>query len=99
MQEKFNLVLKELHYNSLDRGKRYILIFELLYIAIYLGYEAGITQDNENSDVLIAIFELPDVGQITYHFPKSKLCWDGADNKERYKRINKFLREVENNVI
>lgn len=73
-------------------------IYQLIAAAAVLGWPTGFRQCHVKHDAdaveecwPVAYVDLPDGGQVSWHLPPYSSEWDGHDNDEKYRRIERYL--------
>lgn len=80
---------------AVDKGyaQRYVRVFQAAGIAAKLNYTVDIRIDPKDTDWPILCIVLPGVGEVSWHMPVSKRPFSGYDTKEKYVRVNAFIKE------
>lgn len=86
-------VLQLIEQHDGDHAVRNPLVFEALYLAQKCGYAAGIRLDADEPRWPVVYLELPS-GQVSWHVPEHVNLWDGHSSAKKYRRIQKWIREL-----
>jgi hypothetical protein len=84
--------LRRIEEHDTDYDERYDLVWVAVINARRAGYAAGVRIDPAEPDWPVVHIELP-TGQVTWHMPQHETPWDGHDTPEKYRRVNKFVKE------
>lgn len=70
-----------------------LLIAEARRQLIPVGFAYDTKQDNPDLEGrrIVVYFELPEVGQVSWHLPEYTTPWDGHTTEEKYDRIRRFI--------
>jgi hypothetical protein len=90
MQAVLPELLLEIKAHDTDYTERYELVLTALSVANQAGYPAGIRIDPSEPEWPLAVIELPDVGQVSWHLPAHPWAWDGHTTEEKYRRIDAY---------
>lgn len=92
-QRRLAEVLQAIEQHDLDYAVRNPLIFEALHLAQKCGYAAGVRCDPGEPGWPVVYLELP-TGQISWHVPEHVRAWDGHSTAKKYRRLQKWLRDL-----
>jgi hypothetical protein len=78
-------------------------------LAQRMGYPSGVRRSTAEDDWPVVAIQLPGVGEVAWHVPKSELVlsttsnlfdaeWDGHTNDEKSRRILSFVTTPESDV-
>lgn len=81
--------------DAIDKAyaQRYTRVFQAVGIATKLNYTVDIRVDPKDPAWPILCIMLPGVGEVSWHMPASKRMYDGYDVKEKYVRVNAFIKD------
>lgn len=89
---------------TINYDLRYELVLDALKLAHHLTtakdkdsfekYPSGFRHDPDDPDWPVIVISLPNVGQVSWHMPPSKIPYDGHDNQEKQKRIALYASAV-----
>ena len=83
-------LLKSINENYENYDVRYILVLQTLIEAKKLNYKAGFRYDSSEPDWPVVVIELPELGQVSWHMPPSKIEYDNSSPKDCQERCEKF---------
>lgn len=86
-------LLGAIEFNDTEYEPRYGLVLDAVALAHRLGFPAGVRIDPASPDWPVAFIELP-TGQVSWHLPAHPTAYDGHDTPEKYRRIDRWIRDV-----
>lgn len=76
-----------------DYDLRNRAIIEAVYMALFIGHDAGVRFDPAEPEWPVFFIELP-TGQVSWHLPQHVKTWDGHSTEEKYARLVMYVDGV-----